>query len=139
MKKFIHKIAIDYPIVSAFIVFMMCYSLYLLSSFNKIDSYVEATGKVVQEKDAYVTSVEVDKAYYDGIKENDKVIWYADLDSAVYSGEMLLAEVSGDKCVVKIKIDGDNLNNEIQDGRNRINVKMSYKRDTVLKHLLSEH
>lgn len=138
MKKFMHKISIELPIISVLIVIGVLIGMYFICIANKTDIYLETEGVVNCNEDSYKVICDVDPKYYDGICKQNKVIWYISLDSAVYDGHVDSVELVDNKCKVIVSIDKDNYNKEKKGLNDLVNLKISYGTETVLKHLLSD-
>ena len=137
MNKFLHIIAIEYPIVSVFIVICMVVNIYMLGELNQIDQYIEIKEKIIDIDSSTKIQLMLDETYYRGIKENNKAIWYKDLDSAVYDAKVLNVVKTNGKCQVELVIDPDDVRREQLIDNDIINIKISYSKEKVLKHLLS--
>lgn len=138
MKKFMHKISIELPIMSVFIVAGMVIGMYFICIANKTDIYLQTKGVVNCDNDSYEVIVDVDSSYYDGICEQNKVIWYTGLDSAVYDEHVESAKLVDNVCKVIVSMDKDDYNKEKNSSDTLVNLKISYGAETVLKHLLND-
>lgn len=138
MRKFMHKISIELPIVSVLIVASMVTGMYFICIASKTDIYLKTEGVVNCENDSYEVIVDVDPSYYDGICEQNKVIWYTSLDSAVYDAHVKSVELLDNACKVIVSMDKDYYNKEMKSPDTLVNLKISYGTETVLKHLLND-
>lgn len=136
MKKFFHKIAIEYPIVTILLVVIMISVLYVISEANTVDKYLTLYGTVQHEDRSGIVNLVCDTDYYNGILKNNKAIWYVNLESAVHTAMIEKVTVVGDQCQLAVKIDENVIKNETN-GSDVI-VKLSYGKESVFKRLISK-
>lgn len=142
IKKIIHIIAIEYPIVTILLVVTMVTGLMLLCNTFTVDKYYEQEGIIVLRKNDGIGTSEmiVPIEYYEGISHHQHVIWYVDLESKVYSGKINSIEVVGDECRIIIETTKKDFENEVgnSNGELKANFKISYSTESILQRLMGE-
>lgn len=137
MKKKMHIIAIEYPFLTILIVVFMLIVLWKICEFCKVDKYYEANAiaKYDEELELYMVNLILPLEYYEGIKKNNNVIWYTDLESAVYDAEIYDIINRGSNCEVILKLDSDEYEKEKTE---KVLFKLSYETESVFDRLTSK-
>lgn len=138
MKKKLHVIAIEYPVVTVLIVVCMIGVLTAICKSNYVDMYYEITSGVVyddEESSVYIADIKVPKEYYEGIREMNRAIWYTDLEAAVYEATIREITQGSSDCNVMLEVQADKYEEEPKD---LLVFKISYAQKTVFDRLITE-
>lgn len=130
MKRIIHKLAIETPVIAILLVTILCCVLIQLCSKTEVDKYLEVQGVTQKSEDILQVTIKVKTEYFDGIKKYNKVIWYEDLDSAVYEGKIINKEEDDGEVLLYIDL-GEN---DVPKNRT-VTLKISYGRESIVKRL----
>lgn len=139
-KKIMHMIAIEYPFITIFLVGLMIVVLYMICEFYSIDTYYEVVSSVNfdEESGKYIAELPVPKEYCEGIKKKDNVIWYIDLESAVYTAEIIEISQNTNGGKVVVFISSYKYNEAFKTKTNDITFKVSYGSESILDRLISD-
>lgn len=129
MKNVLHTIFIKYPVMSVAIVCAAAVVIYTICTHNSVDRYYETTGEMSYDKKSgcFQICLKVPESHYEPILENDRAIWYVDLETSVYEAE-IIDGVRGDE-IAKIILKLEN-EEECAEGQ-MVTVKLCYGTRTI--------
>lgn len=136
LKRIMHKIAIEYPIVTLLLVVAMLLAIYQMSIRNTVNMYIEFTENEIANIDGnYSVTVTCSKEYYEGVLEHNKVFWYCDLESAIHDGTIEDMYIEGSECFIVVGLDKADVSEE---KGNEIFVKVCYDEESIFSHLIDK-